>query len=53
MINKTVMDIFCGAGGFSAGFHLNGFQIKHGIDSWQPAMNTFNYNYGLKPSTVV
>lgn len=44
------MDIFCGAGGFSAGFHLNGFQIKHGIDSWQPAMSTFNYNYGLNCS---
>ena len=47
MARKTVMDVFCGAGGFSAGFHLNGYKIVHGIDSWQPAINTFNFNYKL------
>lgn len=45
--NKTVMDVFCGAGGFSAGFFQNGYSIVLGVDNWQPAMDTFNFNYGL------
>lgn len=48
MIDKpTVLDFFCGAGGFSEGFKQQGFEIKLGIDSWEPAIRTFNHNFGL------
>jgi len=51
-MNKlTVIDFFCGAGGFSEGFRQKGFEIVQGYDSWQPAINTFNYNYGLELTT--
>ncbi|HEV8515315.1 MAG TPA: DNA cytosine methyltransferase, partial [Cyclobacteriaceae bacterium] len=44
----TVIDIFCGAGGFSEGFRQQGFKIVRGIDHWAPAMETFNHNFNLK-----
>lgn len=47
MNNLTVIDLFCGAGGFAEGFKQQGFDIVKGIDYWQPAINTFNYNFGL------
>ncbi|MDR6371076.1 DNA (cytosine-5)-methyltransferase 1 [Chryseobacterium bernardetii] len=43
----TVVDFFCGAGGFSQGFKQNGFEIIYGYDYWEPAIKTFNYNYEL------
>jgi len=43
----TVIDFFCGAGGFSEGFRQKGFEIKHGYDHWKPATDTFNHNFGL------
>jgi DNA (cytosine-5)-methyltransferase 1 len=45
--NLTVIDFFCGAGGFSEGFHQQGFTIVQGIDNWKPAIDTFNYNFKL------
>lgn len=45
-----VIDFFCGAGGFSEGFRQQGFEIVHGIDSWEAATKTFNHNFGLKCS---
>ena len=47
MTNLTVIDFFCGAGGFSEGFRQQGFKIVHGIDRWEPAIKTFNHNFGL------
>jgi DNA (cytosine-5)-methyltransferase 1 len=47
MGDLTVIDIFCGAGGFSEGFKQQGFTIVAGIDSWKPAIDTFNLNFGL------
>ncbi len=48
MIKKlTVIDFFCGAGGFSEGFRQAGFQIEQGFDNWGPAIETFNHNFGL------
>lgn len=44
----TIIDIFCGAGGFSEGFRQQGFKIVMGIDSWEPAIKTFNHNFNLK-----
>lgn len=41
----SVIDFFCGAGGFSEGFRQQGFKIILGIDKWQPAINTFNFNF--------
>ena len=41
----TVIDFFCGAGGFSEGFRQQGFEIIMGVDYWQPAIDTFNYNF--------
>jgi DNA (cytosine-5)-methyltransferase 1 len=47
-MNKlTVIDIFCGAGGFSEGFRQQGFGIVLGIDSWDAAIKTFNHNFNL------
>ncbi len=43
----TVVDFFCGAGGFSEGFRQMGFEIIQGYDSWIPAVDTFNHNFGL------
>src|SRR5205809_6857444 len=43
----TVIDIFCGAGGFSEGFRQQGYQIVMGIDHWGPAIETFNHNFRL------
>jgi len=42
--------MFCGAGGFSEGFRQQGFEIKAGVDYWEPAIKTFNHNFGLKCS---
>lgn len=51
MSKLTVIDIFCGAGGFSEGFRQQGFDIVKGIDYWEPAIKTFNHNFGLECST--
>jgi DNA (cytosine-5)-methyltransferase 1 len=50
-----VIDFFCGAGGFSEGFRQQGFEIVAGIDSWKPAVDTFNHNFGLqcKPQNIL
>jgi len=50
MKKYTVIDFFCGAGGFSEGFRQKGFEIVKGYDNWQPAVDTFNHNFGTKSS---
>jgi len=50
MLKLSVIDFFCGAGGFSEGFRQQNFEIKMGIDSWLPAIETFNHNFGLNCS---
>jgi len=42
----TVIDFFCGAGGFSEGFRQQGFEIINGYDHWRPAVNTYCHNFG-------
>ena len=45
-MNKiTVIDFFCGAGGFSEGFKQQGYEIIAGYDHWKPAVETFNHNF--------
>ena len=51
MSELKVIDIFCGAGGFSEGFRQQGFEIVMGIDNWDPAIRTFNHNFNLQCST--
>lgn len=40
-----VLDIFCGAGGFSLGFEKSGYDIVGGIDSESSAIDTFQMNF--------
>jgi DNA (cytosine-5)-methyltransferase 1 len=42
-----VLDLFCGAGGFSEGFRRNGFEIVRAIDNWVPAVRTFSLNHAM------
>lgn len=44
----TVIDFFCGAGGFSEGFKQMGFNVVYGYDHWKPAVDTFNHNFDLE-----
>jgi len=48
MDELTVLDLFCGAGGFSEGFRQLSFRILLGIDHWKPAIDTFNHNFDLE-----
>lgn len=40
----TVVDLFCGAGGFSEGFRKAGYEILFGFDKCAQAIDTFSYN---------
>ena len=51
MKKLTVIDFFCGTGGFSEGFRQKGYEIIAGYDNWKPAVDSFNHNYGTS-STV-
>ena len=45
-MNFRILDLFCGAGGFSAGFELNKhFQTLVGVDFNESALQTFAYNH--------
>ena len=46
-MNK-IIDLFCGAGGFSLGFEHEGFESILAIDKWNDAVETYNYNRKLK-----
>lgn len=41
----TVIDLFCGIGGFSKGFEMAGFDVLFGIDIWDIAIETFQENH--------
>lgn len=40
-----VADFFCGAGGFSEGFRLHGYEIASAIDSWKAATEAYAANH--------
>jgi len=44
-LNLNVLDLFCGAGGLSSGFHKAGFNIVAGVDNWQDSLDTFALNH--------
>lgn len=39
-----IVDLFCGAGGFSLGFEHEGFESVLAIDKWNDAIETYNFN---------
>lgn len=39
-----VIDLFCGCGGLSLGFRMAGFDVLHGYDNWQAALDVYNAN---------
>jgi DNA (cytosine-5)-methyltransferase 1 len=41
----TVIDFFCGGGGFSEGFRQAGFEIIWAVDNWKVAVDTHNENH--------
>lgn len=43
----TVVDFFCGAGGFSEGFRQQGFDVLMGVDYWATAVDSHNLNHNL------
>lgn len=45
MRTPTVIDLFCGIGGFSKGFEKAGFKILLGIDNWETSLKTFKENH--------
>jgi DNA (cytosine-5)-methyltransferase 1 len=40
-----VIDLFCGAGGFSEGFRQAGFDVIWAVDNWKPAVTTHQKNH--------
>ncbi len=45
------IDLFCGAGGLSAGLKKSGFQLCLGVDIDRTALKTYKYN--MKQTTVL
>lgn len=41
----TVIDLFCGCGGFSLGFERCGCDVVLGIDIWNDALQTYRHNH--------
>jgi DNA (cytosine-5)-methyltransferase 1 len=41
----TAIDLFCGAGGFSAGLLQAGFDIVGAVDAWPVAVETYGLNF--------
>lgn len=44
-MNLPILDLFCGAGGFSTGFLQAGFDVKYAIDNNPRVQETFEYNH--------
>lgn len=45
-MNPTVLDLYCGAGGFSLGFKMAGYDILMGVDNDPDAITTYVLNVG-------
>lgn len=41
----SIVDLFCGCGGFSQGFFQADYNVLLGIDSWKDATQTYSYNF--------
>ena len=42
----TMIDMFCGCGGLSQGFHDAGYEVLFGIDHDKPSLSTYDANFG-------
>ena len=49
--SPTVLDLFCGCGGLSKGFQMDGYRVLAGIDHDEPALSTYRRNFP-KSSTL-
>lgn len=45
MERYNVLDLFCGCGGMSWGLAKKGFNIVAGLDIWEIALKTYQYNH--------
>ncbi len=43
---RTVVDLFCGGGGSSSGYHQAGYRTVFAVDKAEHCVNTFNANFG-------
>ena len=43
---ETLVDLFCGGGGTSTGFHQAGFSTAYAVDKEWHCVETFNVNHG-------
>lgn len=41
----TFIDLFCGCGGWTEGFSLQGFHCAYAVDNWKPAALTHSFNH--------
>ena len=48
----NVIDLFCGAGGFSLGFERAGFTVIAAYDSWDKAISVYRRNFSHPAHTV-
>jgi len=44
----VIIDLFCGAGGFSEGFQKAGYRVAGAVDSWKYAAYTYKMNRKVK-----
>lgn len=49
----NIVDLFCGAGGFTLGFEMAGFNSVLAIDKWDDAVNTYNHNRNNKDALSI
>jgi DNA (cytosine-5)-methyltransferase 1 len=47
-----LVDLFCGGGGLSLGFHNAGFSAEASFDNWAPAVETYRWNFDNHVSCV-
>jgi DNA (cytosine-5)-methyltransferase 1 len=43
--DPTALDLFCGAGGLSAGLIDAGFNVVGAVDTWEPALRSYRANF--------
>jgi len=46
---RTVVDLFCGAGGLSLGLQRAGFRVLGAFDQWNRAVETYSANFDHEP----
>jgi len=44
-VSPTVLDLFCGGGGFSLGFRQAGFEVRRAVENFRPKCETYRANF--------